>query len=212
MGITVAEMTKHNMFADPDKSNLMNKAKQILAKKAMAVLQLLDAINSHSLKGGDLWELHFASQEFKKQKIPDKMNLLQKVEKAIYNLEETGKALLYQQVVPFLTRLLGDSNVAPQQLSAAIIAARIEFSRVGIEDPGELIKTAEKKLYDIIFSPLSEMLEYGKECQNAQDCVKQFGIVEADDLLLKADDKFMELAREEIEEAKIKRDPSGLKE
>jgi len=48
--------------------------------------------------------------------------------------------------------------------------------------------------------------------KNAQDCVKQFGIVEADDLLLKADDKFMELAREEIEEAKIKRDPSGLKE
>jgi len=55
----------------------------------------------------------------------------------VSDLEETGKALLYQQVVPFLTRLLGDSNVAPQQLSAAIIAARIEFSRVGIDDPGE---------------------------------------------------------------------------
>jgi len=40
-------MTKHEMFADPDKTNLMKKAKQILAKKAMAILQLIDAINSH---------------------------------------------------------------------------------------------------------------------------------------------------------------------
>jgi len=43
-------MTKHDMFADPDKTNLMNKARQILAKKAMVVLQLLDAINSNVSK------------------------------------------------------------------------------------------------------------------------------------------------------------------
>jgi len=48
--------------------------------------------------------------------------------------------------------------------------------------------------------------------KSAQDCVKQFGIIEADDLLVKANDRFVELAREEIEEAKIKRDPSDLKE
>jgi len=151
--------------------------------------------------------------------------------------------------VPFLTRLLGDdSNVAPEHLSAAIIGARIEFSRVGINDPGDVIKTAERKLYDMTFSPLRELLEYGKEfrvnfyvlgttvffqsipheaieqycftvlqplwskIKNAQDCVKQFAIVDADDLLPKADDKFMELARGEIEEAKSKRDLSGLKE
>lgn len=38
-----------------------------------------------SLKRRDLWELHFASQEFKKHKIPDKMDLLEKAKNAIYS-------------------------------------------------------------------------------------------------------------------------------
>ena len=51
-------------------------------------------------------------------------------------LEEAGKSLLYKTLLPFLIQAL--KKPEPKVLASAIIASRIEFSRLGIQDPGRL--------------------------------------------------------------------------
>lgn len=78
-------------------------------------------------------------------------------------LEETAKSILYRQLVPFLVKALNAPDVDPAHLSSAAIAGRIEFSRLGIEDPGDIITRAENKLYEMCFGKLREVLDFSKD-------------------------------------------------
>lgn len=50
-----------------------------------------------------------------------------------------------------------------KQLSAAIIAAKIEFSKIGLVDSADILDVAENKLHEMVFAPLREMISYCRD-------------------------------------------------
>ena len=60
-------------------------------------------------------------------------------------------------------KILKGSPYDVEQLAASIVAAKIEFSRIGIEDPGDIVSAAEGKLYELTFGPLREFLEFSRD-------------------------------------------------
>ncbi|XP_067937037.1 uncharacterized protein [Watersipora subatra] len=133
-------------------------------------------------------------------------------------LEEAGKTLLYQQLVPFLLKILAQSEPDIKHLSAAIIAAKMEFSKLGLPDPGDVIEKAETKLYQVAFASLKEMISFSKDSKalwmklkSTQTISRELNIVDKEYILAKAESRFTELCELEIEEAVQRKDLQALK-
>ena len=73
--------------------------------------------------------------------------------------------------MPFLTKIIADPEPDLKQLSAAIIAAKIEFSRAGLIEPADIVETAENKLHELTFNPLRDVLAFSKDSKVYWSCL-----------------------------------------
>lgn len=71
--------------------------------------------------------------------------------------------MLYEKVVPFLVKLVKDPNAKVKPLAAGIIAARIEFDKLGLADPGDILELASEKIYELTFSGVRDTIVYSKD-------------------------------------------------